>query len=101
MIIAIDGPAASGKGTLATRLAKSFELPLLDTGLLYRAVGPAVLEAGGDPADPRRPGCRERPRGCRRQQSRPARRRGRNAASQVAVLPGVRRPSSSAARLRP
>jgi cytidylate kinase len=50
--IAIDGPAASGKGTLARRLAAHFGLPYLDTGLLYRAVGRRVLEAGGDPADP-------------------------------------------------
>jgi|TARA_B100001094_G_scaffold320531_1_gene366867 cytidylate kinase len=42
-IIAIDGPAAAGKGTLATRLGKHFELELLDTGLLYRAVGLKVL----------------------------------------------------------
>lgn len=52
MIIAIDGPAAAGKGTLARRLAAHFGLPHLDTGLLYRAVGRLVLDAGGDPADP-------------------------------------------------
>ncbi len=52
MIIAIDGPAAAGKGTLARRLAGYFGLNYLDTGLLYRAVGMAVLHAGGDPADP-------------------------------------------------
>lgn len=51
MIIAIDGPAASGKGTLAKRLAAHYRLPHLDTGLLYRAVGKAVLDRGGDPAD--------------------------------------------------
>jgi CMP/dCMP kinase len=50
-IIAIDGPAAAGKGTLARRLAAHFDLPYLDTGLLYRAVGRRVLDAGGDPAD--------------------------------------------------
>lgn len=50
-IIAIDGPAAAGKGTLARRLAGILGLPYLDTGLLYRAVGRRVLEAGGDPAD--------------------------------------------------
>ncbi len=54
MIIAIDGPAAAGKGTLARRLAAHLRLPHLDTGLLYRAVGRAVLDAGGDPADPAR-----------------------------------------------
>ena len=51
MIIAIDGPAAAGKGTLARRLAQELGLPYLDTGLLYRAVGRRVLDAGGDPAD--------------------------------------------------
>ncbi len=51
LIIAIDGPAAAGKGTLARRLAAYFGLPYLDTGLLYRATGRLVLDAGGDPAD--------------------------------------------------
>lgn len=51
MIVAVDGPAASGKGTLARRLAGHFGYAYLDTGLLYRAVGLAVLRAGGDPAD--------------------------------------------------
>lgn len=52
MIIAIDGPAAAGKGTLARRLAEHLNLAYLDTGLLYRAVGVAVLRAGGNPEDP-------------------------------------------------
>ncbi len=52
MIIAIDGPAAAGKGTLAARLAAHFGLPYLDTGLLYRAVGKRVADAGRDPDDP-------------------------------------------------
>lgn len=47
-IIAVDGPAASGKGTLSKRLAKQFDLKHLDTGLLYRAVGAQMLTAGGD-----------------------------------------------------
>jgi cytidylate kinase len=51
MIIAVDGPAASGKGTIARAVARHYGLPCLDTGLLYRAVGIAVLRAGGDPAD--------------------------------------------------
>lgn len=51
-IIAIDGPAAAGKGTLARRLAATIGLPYLDTGLLYRAVGRRVLDIGGDPSDP-------------------------------------------------
>jgi CMP/dCMP kinase len=51
MIIAVDGPAAAGKGTLARRLALVLNLAYLDTGTLYRAVGLSVLRAGGDPAD--------------------------------------------------
>jgi CMP/dCMP kinase len=51
MIIAVDGPTASGKGTIARRLAAHYGLKRLDTGSLYRAVGLAVLDAGGDPAD--------------------------------------------------
>lgn len=49
MIIAVDGPTASGKGTIAKALADHFGLPHLDTGLLYRAVGRQVFLAGGDP----------------------------------------------------
>jgi len=52
MIIAIDGPAAAGKGTLARRIATALNLPYLDTGLLYRAVGRLVLDAAENPADP-------------------------------------------------
>ena len=51
MIIAIDGPAASGKGTLARRLAAHYGLPHLDTGLLYRATARAVMDAGHAPDD--------------------------------------------------
>jgi cytidylate kinase len=51
MIIAVDGPTASGKGTIAKALAEHYGLKRLDTGSLYRAVGLAVLDAGGDPAD--------------------------------------------------
>jgi CMP/dCMP kinase len=51
-IVAIDGPAASGKGTLARRLAEHFGLAHLDTGKLYRATAFLMLAAGGDPADP-------------------------------------------------
>ena len=51
MIIAIDGPAASGKGTLSRRLAQYYGLKHLDTGSLYRSVALAILNAGGDPAD--------------------------------------------------
>ena len=52
-VIAIDGPAASGKGTIARRIAAGLGFAHLDTGLLYRAVGVAVMQAGGDPADPK------------------------------------------------
>ncbi|THD54345.1 (d)CMP kinase [Phenylobacterium sp.] len=45
-VIAVDGPAASGKGTIATGLGKAFSLPVLDTGLLYRCVGVLVKKAG-------------------------------------------------------
>lgn len=51
MIIAVDGPLASGKGTIARALAAHFDLPYLDTGSLYRATGVAVLDAGIDPTD--------------------------------------------------
>ncbi len=50
-VIAIDGPTASGKGTLARRLATAYGFDWLDTGLLYRAVGLAVLDGGADPLD--------------------------------------------------
>jgi len=53
MIIAIDGPAASGKGTIARRLAARYGLPHLDTGLLYRATAAALIGAGRDLNDER------------------------------------------------
>ena len=49
MIIAVDGPAASGKGTIARALAARFGLPYMDTGLLYRATALNLLSTGGDP----------------------------------------------------
>ncbi len=85
MIIAIDGPAASGKGTLARRLASHFGLRHLDTGLLYRAVGLKRLEQGLDPTaaanglgadDLAHPGLRSETAG--------------RAASEVAAIPSVR-----------
>src|SRR6202035_1650961 len=51
-VVAIDGPAASGKGTLARRLADRFCFAHLDTGALYRATARLVLDEVGDPADP-------------------------------------------------
>jgi cytidylate kinase len=47
-VIAVDGPAASGKGTIASRLAEVYDLPMLDSGLLYRAVGVLLRRHGGD-----------------------------------------------------
>ena len=116
-VVAIDGPAASGKGTLARRLAERFGLAHLDTGKLYRATAFLVLEAGADPADPgggarsgaarrsrparrpaaarrggrrRRLGGRRSPGGARRAAGVPARVRGqtRPAPSRGAVLDG-------------
>jgi cytidylate kinase len=54
LVIAVDGPAASGKGTVATRLGQVYGLPVLDTGLLYRAVGVAAARAGVVPPPPLR-----------------------------------------------
>jgi len=85
LLIAIDGPAASGKGTLAQRLADHFKLPHLDTGLLYRAVGwlagqtgqtPAAAAAYLDAADLDNPALRTDEAG--------------QAASKVAAIPEVR-----------
>ena len=53
MIIAVDGPVAAGKGTLARRLAAALDYAYLDTGSIYRAVAAKSLIAGGDPEDPR------------------------------------------------
>jgi cytidylate kinase len=54
MIVAIDGPSAAGKGTLARRLAEALGFHHLDTGLIYRAVGARLLAEGADPAEPAR-----------------------------------------------
>ena len=90
-VIAVDGPAASGKGTIAHRLGEAYGYPVLDSGLLYRAVGVRVLAEGGDlddedvaaaialtldPAELERPEVRTRGAG--------------EAASRVAVHHGVR-----------
>ena len=52
IVIAVDGPAASGKGTISKALAKHFDLPHMDTGLLYRAVALSLFRFGGDPGNP-------------------------------------------------
>ncbi|HMO72405.1 MAG TPA: (d)CMP kinase, partial [Paracoccaceae bacterium] len=79
--VAIDGPAAAGKGTIARALADRFGLAHLDTGLLYRAVGaiggdPVLAARSLTPADLARPGLRTQEAG--------------QAASRVAVIPAVR-----------
>ena len=86
MIIAIDGPAAAGKGTLAARLAAHFGLPYLDTGLLYRAVGAKDAGRGLDP------GRRGRGRRAWRARSMPA----RSATRACAATRQARSPRASA-----
>ena len=91
LIIAVDGPAAAGKGTLARRLAGHFALPYLDTGLLYRATGRLVLDEGGDPADPiaaEAAARRLRPEDTQRPDLRGP--QADAASSKVAAIPGVR-----------
>ena len=91
MIIAIDGPAASGKGTLARRLAERYHLAWLETGSLYRAAALQALENGEDPADPvaaeaaaKRVGPQDLSDPRLREE------RVSEAASQIASIPGVR-----------
>jgi cytidylate kinase len=90
-VIAIDGPAASGKGSIAARLGEALGLPVLDTGLLYRAVGVAVEASGGDLDDEAAAG--RAARGLRPEdlagEALRTRRAG-EAASRVAVHPAVR-----------
>jgi cytidylate kinase len=90
-VIAIDGPAAAGKGTLARRLAAHLKLPYLDTGLLYRAVGRLVLDRAESPSDPEASGraARElRPTDLERSDLRGP--EADAAAAAVASVPGVR-----------
>lgn len=90
-VIAVDGPAASGKGTVASRLAALYGYPMLDTGLLYRAVGVRLLDAGGDLDDPL--AAEAAARGLELVELENAEVRTRaagEAASRVAVHPGVR-----------
>ncbi len=91
LVVAVDGPAAAGKGTLARRLASELELPYLDTGALYRAVGRRVLDEGGDPSDPA--AAEAAARSLRNEDlHHPGLRASETdaAASRVAALPGVR-----------
>jgi len=91
-VIAVDGPAASGKGTIASRLAAHYGLPFLDTGLLYRAVGLDVLTGGGDLSDARAAERAARALDAARLSEDPALTTGEagEAASRVAGHPGVR-----------
>ncbi len=91
MIIAIDGPAAAGKGTLARRLAEHYGLRYLDTGALYRAVGLAVVRGGGDPGDARMAEAAARRLDTALLDDPELRAAGTGvAASKVAAIPGVR-----------
>lgn len=91
LVIAVDGPAAAGKGTLARRLAQHLGLAYLDTGLLYRAVGRRVLDQAGDPSDAVVAEAAARalhPSDLERQDLRGT--AADDAASRVAAIPGVR-----------
>lgn len=90
-VIAIDGPAASGKGTLARKLAHIFDFAHLDTGTLYRAVGLAVIARGHDPSDAA--DAEAAARALKLEDTQKPEIRGdeaAQAASKVAVIPGVR-----------
>ncbi|MEO3427625.1 (d)CMP kinase [Pelagibius sp. CAU 1746] len=91
MIIAVDGPVAAGKGTLARRLAAELNYAYLDTGSIYRAVAARILAAGGDPQDPETAAAMARdltPADLERDDLR--REDVGQAASQVAAIPAVR-----------
>jgi CMP/dCMP kinase len=91
MIIAIDGPAASGKGTIARRIASRYGLPHLDTGLLYRATAAALIAANRDLYDERAAVAAARGLGLTDFDEAVLRRREMGeAASVVAAMPGVR-----------
>jgi cytidylate kinase len=91
MIIAIDGPAASGKGTLGKKLAAHFGLRHLDTGLLYRAVAQALLDGGHAPGDaPRAIAAATAVDPARFDEAALKRHQVGEAASVVSAIPGVR-----------
>ena len=101
MIIAVDGPAASGKGTIARAIARHYGLPHLDTGLLYRAVGLHVLREGGDPADAGRCARRLRVQRCDARRSAAAQRGGRRRRlDRLGASGGARGADRAPARLR-
>ncbi|MBQ1543629.1 (d)CMP kinase [Caulobacter sp. CCUG 60055] len=91
-VIAVDGPAASGKGTIAQQLARAYGLPCLDSGLLYRAVGVTLQRAGGDLDDAAQAEAAARAFDAGALDDDALRTRAAGeAASRVAVHPGVRR----------
>jgi len=91
VIVAVDGPAAAGKGTLARRIAQHYRLDHLDTGRLYRATALEALEAGADPADPAAAeAAAQRVRADRLGNPRLNEERVAKASSVVAAIPGVR-----------
>jgi cytidylate kinase len=90
-VIAVDGPAASGKGTVAQRLAEIYGLPYLDTGLLYRAVGVSLIEDGLSLDDPEAATAAAQLMSLTQLETMDLRgRMAGEAASRVAVHPGVR-----------
>ena len=90
-LIAVDGPAASGKGTVSSMLGRFYGYPVLDTGLLYRAVGMAVRNLGGDLDDPAQAGAAARALALDRLEDPALRtREAGEGASRVAVHPTVR-----------
>ncbi len=91
LVVAVDGPAAAGKGTLARRLSERLGLRRLDSGAIYRAAAARLLESGGDPADEARAAAAARalaPRDLERDGLRD--RRIERAASELAAHPAVR-----------
>ena len=102
MIIAIDGPAASGKGTIARRIAAHYRLPHLDTGLLYRATAAALIAEDRDLHDEAEAVAAARGLGLTDFKDATLRTRQMGeAASVIAAMPGVRRRSSRRNGLSP
>ena len=95
LIIAVDGPAASGKGTVAAALARHYGLPYLDTGLLYRAVGVQAAAAGLDLDDAQGAATIAASHSCApRARTSPSRRSWRTFACATSATPAAPRPRS-------